>query len=91
MDESIKDYLNENPSDVIGWLFYSKMKMNCNNNNDVALNILSQALESNPNCELIWLEYLNVYSSMKNLKDFNEVCLMAIDNCPSYKIFWKVN
>ncbi len=27
---------------------------------------------------------------LKKLKDYNEVCLMAIDNYPTYKLFWKV-
>ncbi len=90
LGESLKDYLTQNPNDVIGWLYYSNMKMNNSGNSELVLNILSQALESNANCEQIWLEYLNMYSNMKKLKDFNEVCLLAIDNCPSYKIFWKV-
>ena len=89
-DDSLKEYLKENSNDSIGWLYYSSVKMNKSGSNEVSLNILSQALESNPNCELIWFEYLNIYSKMKKLKDFNEVCLMAIDNCPTYKLFWKV-
>ena len=92
-DDSLKEYLKENPNDSIGWLYYSFMKMNKSGSNEVSLNILSQALESNPNCELIWSEYLNIYSKMKKLKklkEINEVCLMAIDNCPIYTLFWKV-
>ncbi len=69
------------------------MKMNKSGSNEVSLNILSQALESNLNCELIWSENLNIYSKMKKLKkfkDFNEVFFMAIDNCPIYTLLWKV-
>ena len=94
-DDSLKEYLKENLNDSIGWLYYSFMKMNKSESgsNQVSLNILSQALESNQNCEQIWSEYLNIYSKMKkfkNLKEINEVCLMAIDNCPIYTLFWKV-
>ena len=92
-DDSLKEYIKENPNDRIGWSYFSFMIMNKSGKNEVSLNILSQALESNPNCELIQSEYLNIYSKMKKLKklkDFNEVCLMAIDNCPIYTLFWKV-
>jgi hypothetical protein len=52
-DDSLKEYIKENPNESIGWSYYSFMKMNKSGNNEVSLNILSQALESNPNCELI--------------------------------------
>lgn len=90
MDESLKDYLIQNPNDIDGWLYYENSKLITGNNSDIVLNILSQALELNPNSEPLWLEYLNFYSNCKNLKDYNEICLLAIDNCSTYRVFWKV-
>ena len=58
---------------------------------DQLLNILSTAIECNRSNELLWIEYLDIYSNCKQNKDYNEMCLMAIDNCITYSIIWKVS
>ena len=89
MDESIKEYLEKSPDDVEAWLYYAR-NMSQNDLSEQSLNILSQALEMNPDSELLWLEYLSAYSSCSQYKDYNEICLLAIDNCSSYEVFWKI-
>lgn len=92
LDESIKEYLDKNPEDVKAWIYYAKNKNlhSANFSIELTLNVLSQSLELNSSSELLWIEYLSAYSRCKKFKDYNEICLMAIDNCQSYEIYWKV-
>ena len=93
LDESIKEYLDKQPEDVEAWIYYAKNKNmhSANFSIELSLNILSQSLEHNSSSELLWIEYLSTYARCKKFKDYNEICLMAIDNCQSYEIFWKVS
>lgn len=90
-DQALKEYLDENSNDISAWLFYARSKYSQSSfNNDILLNVLSQALEANSTNKEIWLLYLNVYSNIKKLTDYNEICLLAIDNCPNYDVYWTV-
>ena len=57
---------------------------------DKLLNVLSHALESQPDSELTWLVYLRVYSAWKRnaTVDYHEICLLAMDNLVTYDLVW---
>jgi hypothetical protein len=88
IDETLEDYLDANRADTSLCLYYSKMSF-LSGNTELALNTLSQSLEYNNTNQVLWLEYLNIYS-VSTHKDYHELCFLAIDNSPTYDIFWKV-
>ena len=60
---------------------------------DLALNVLSRALEENQFSEELWLRYLGVFSRRRQQDDGEllVMCKQALELAPSYQLHWKVS
>lgn len=87
-----RDLLQNEDDQILAWIFYAKyVYLNSNGSNQVEkiLNVFSHSLESNPQCELLWLLYLKCYLFKKNsLNDYHEICLLCMDNLITYDLVW---
>jgi len=78
---------------VIAWIYHARQVYTDStpSSTQKLLNILSNALEASPHCELVWLVYLRVYLAQKNaMKDYHEICLLCLDNLVTYDLAWFV-
>jgi hypothetical protein len=91
--ESNETWKLNNKEKIIVWIYYAlQIAKNCETFNttlDKILNVLSNALEVNPKCELIWLVYLKCYQCQRHgMKDYHEICMLCMDNLITYDLVW---
>lgn len=92
---------------TLAWLFHARQVLHSNTINSSSsstttttgddllvervLNVLSNALEANPNRELVWLLYLKTYLCKRNASaDYHEICLLCLDNLVTYDLVWLI-
>eukprot|EP00794_Sanderia_malayensis_P012998 gene12998-14336_t len=96
---SLEKTLEDNPQDVSSWISLAKRILLSKGNDtshteeeeieNKALNVLSRALEANPTSEILWLTYLDLYCQNRDMEDIRELCMQAIEYCPSYNTWCK--
>ncbi|XP_030587231.1 zinc finger C3H1 domain-containing protein isoform X2 [Archocentrus centrarchus] len=55
---------------------------------EAALNTLSRALESNCDNPEVWSHYLSLFSRRGSREEVQEMCEMAVEHAPSYRVWW---
>ncbi|XP_037306501.2 zinc finger C3H1 domain-containing protein-like isoform X1 [Pungitius pungitius] len=55
---------------------------------EAALNTLSRALESNCENPEVWSHYLSLFSRRGSREEVQEMCEMAVEHAPDYKVWW---
>jgi hypothetical protein len=92
-DENWQEYFGSKDELLVAWFYYARFvfnqSINTSNQIEKLLNILSNLLEINSKCELVWLVYLKCYLIKKNsLNDYHEICLLCMDNIVTYDLVW---
>lgn len=57
---------------------------------EAALNTLSRALESNCDNPEVWSHYLSLFSRRGSRAEVQEMCEMAVEHAPHYRVWWNV-
>jgi len=52
--------------------------------------VLARGLEANPTSAALWLEYVDQYSRLPEVKDVAHWARMATTHAPGFKTWWKV-
>lgn len=86
--------VRENPRSEELWLRLAYRHLHNKRNSpevclDQALNVFSQALESNRGSPEIWRHYLSWYSVHPDSDDLDYLCRRALDYCPHNSVWWK--
>ncbi|XP_076588884.1 zinc finger C3H1 domain-containing protein [Chaetodon auriga] len=55
---------------------------------EAALNTLSRALETNCDNPEVWSHYLSLFSRRGSREEVQEMCEMAVEHAPNYKVWW---
>ncbi|GAB1604749.1 zinc finger C3H1 domain-containing protein-like [Argonauta hians] len=86
----------ENPCNEQLWLKLSYKKLSSRNRDneyghlDQALNVLARGLENMKHSSDLWQYYLQLYNQHPDSKkDLVEMCRVAIQNAPSYALWWQ--
>lgn len=58
---------------------------------EAALNTLSRALESNCDNPEVWSHYLSLFSRRGSREEVQEMCEMAVEHAPDYRVWWNVS
>lgn len=58
---------------------------------EAALNTLSRALESNCDNPEVWSHYLSLFSRRGSRAEVQEMCEMAVEHAPDYRVWWNVS
>ena len=58
---------------------------------EAALNTLSRALESNCEDPEVWSHYLLLFSRRGSREEVQEMCEMAVEHAPDYRVWWNVS
>lgn len=92
VDLDLEFFMNKDDL-IVAWMFLARQVYNTtsvqSNKVEKLLNVLSNTLEQNPNCELVWLVYLKCYLEKKNsLNDYHEICMLCMDNLITYDLVW---
>lgn len=58
---------------------------------EAALNTLSRALETNCDNPEVWSHYLSLFSRRGSREEVQEMCEMAVEHAPDYKVWWNVS
>lgn len=86
-------FLKDKNELTLAWLFHARQVLCSSVTSELVvervLNVLSNALEANAQCEIIWLLYLSTYLCKRNaVSDYHEICLLCMDNLITYDIVW---
>lgn len=57
---------------------------------EAALNTLSRALETNCDDPEVWSHYLSLFSRRGSKEEVQEMCEMAVEHAPNYRVWWNV-
>lgn len=57
---------------------------------EAALNTLSRALETNSENPEVWSHYLSLFSRRGSREELQEMCEMAVEHAPDYRVWWNV-
>ncbi|XP_028285885.1 zinc finger C3H1 domain-containing protein [Parambassis ranga] len=84
----------ETPQDVQLWIKLTFKYLNQNESPaaeclEAALNTLSRALESNCDNPEVWSHYLSLFSCRGSREEVQEMCEMAVEHAPDYRVWWK--
>ncbi|XP_045894569.1 zinc finger C3H1 domain-containing protein-like isoform X3 [Micropterus dolomieu] len=83
----------ESPRDTQLWIKLAFKYLNQNETSaaeclEAALNTLSRALESNCDNPEVWSHYLSLFSRRGSREEVQEMCEMAVEHAPDYKVWW---
>jgi hypothetical protein len=92
-EQSNTEYFSNKDDLNLAWIFYARHVYNqstqSQNQIEKLLNILSNCLELDPKCELMWLVYLKCYLEKRNaLSDYHEISMLCMDNLVTYDLVW---
>ncbi|XP_040894448.1 zinc finger C3H1 domain-containing protein-like isoform X2 [Toxotes jaculatrix] len=84
----------ESPRDTQLWIklafkYLSQSEMSAAECLEAALNTLSRALESNCDNPEVWSHYLSLFSRRGSREEVQEMCEMAVEHAPDYRVWWK--
>ncbi|KAM8892948.1 zinc finger C3H1 domain-containing protein isoform 2-T2 [Spinachia spinachia] len=83
----------ESPRDTQLWLKLAFKYLNQDDTSaeeclEAALNTLSRALENNCENPEVWSHYLSLFSRRGSREEVQEMCEMAVEHAPDYKVWW---
>ncbi|XP_036963341.1 zinc finger C3H1 domain-containing protein-like isoform X1 [Acanthopagrus latus] len=83
----------ESPGNTQLWIKLAFKYLNQNETSaaeclEAALNTLSRALETNCDNPEVWSHYLSLFSRRGSREEVQEMCEMAVEHAPDYKVWW---